>query len=329
MAAKKTANKPAPSKPVTRGGALSTNPSKPRTDPKVAQQKARDTYLTTVRNLGNLTVGSPEYNAALATVNKTGKQLGYKEGRINTAINKYAQKGTPGAPAGTPEAAFRGLTPEGQIQETGTDALALQNEAYRREMERMRQGQPDFSSQLESSRQQAMGQFERTMGPEFERQQMQLRQRMSEQGIDPNSGAYQAQMKMLNDAQGNARQNAMSQAFTQGAEYQQQGFTQDVTSRTMPFQFAQMGADAWKLPYAAKTQAEQAALDRASQERAARSGGGSAVAAARISADAARDIAAMEGINRYTQPKQPSPGSALAQGLGTGVGAAATRYATS
>ena len=72
MAAKKTANKPAPSKPVTRGGALSKSPSKPRTDPKVAQQKARDTYLTTVRNLGNLTVGSPEYNAALATVNKTG-----------------------------------------------------------------------------------------------------------------------------------------------------------------------------------------------------------------------------------------------------------------
>jgi len=329
MAAKKTANKPAASKPVTKGGALNTSPSKPRTDPKVAQQKARDTYLTTVRNLGNLTVGSPEYNAAIATVNKTGKQLGYKEGRINTAINKYAQKGTPGAPPGTPEAAFRGLTPEGQIQETGTDALALQNEAYAREMERMRQGQPDFSSQLESSRQQAMGQFERTMGPEFERQQMQLRQRMAEQGIDPNSGAYQAQMKMLNDAQSNARQNAMSQAFTQGAEYQQQGFTQDVTSRTMPFQFAQMGADAWKLPYAAKTQAEQAALDRQAQLQAARSGGGSAVAAARIQADAARDVAAMEGINRYTQPRQQSPESALAQGLGTAAGAAATRWATS
>jgi hypothetical protein len=77
------------------------------------------------------------------------------------------------------------------------------------------------------------------------------------------------------------------------------------------------------------TQAEQAALDRQAQLQAARSGGGSAVAAARIQADAARDVAAMEGINRYTQPRQQSPGSALAQGLGTGAGAAATRWATS
>lgn len=329
MAAKKTANKPAPSKPVTRGGALSTSPSKPRTDPKVAQQKARDTYLTTVRGLVNLTVGSPEYNAALATVNKTGKQLGYKEGRINTAINKYAQKGTPGAPPGTPEAAFRGLTPEGQIQETGTDALALANEAYAREMERMRQGQPDFSGQLESARQNVMGQFERTMGPEFERQQMQLRQRMAEQGIDPNSGAYQAQMKMLNDAQASARQNAMSQAFTQGAEYQQQGFTQDVTGRMLPFQMMQAGADAWKLPYAAKTQAEQAALDRASQERNVRASGSAATNVANINARSQQDSIAAANIQQYNQPQRQNPLSALAQGVGTGTSAAATRYITS
>jgi len=328
MAANKPANKPAPSKPVTRGGALSTSPSKPRTDPKVAQQKARNTYLTTVRNLGNLTVGSPEYNAAIEIINKTGKQLGYKEGRINTAINKYAQKGTPGAPPGTPEAAFRGLTPEGQIQEVGTDALALGNEAYIREMERMRQGQPDFSSQLESSRQQAAAQFERTMGPEFERQQMQLRQRMAEQGIDPNSGAYQAQMKMLNDAQSNARQNSMDSAFQRGAEYQQQEFTQDVTGRMVPFQMMQAGADAWKLPYAARTQAEQEALNRASQERAARSGGGSAVAAARIQADAARDVAAMERAQGWNQPQRQNPLSAAAQGLGTGAGAAVVNNTT-
>jgi len=329
MAAKKTANKPAPSKPVTRGGALSTSPSKPRTDPKVAQQKARDTYLTTVRNLGNLTVGSPEYNAAIATVNKTGKQLGYKEGRINTAINKYAQKGTPGAPAGTPEAAFRNLNEPAQTQELGEDYGAYLNQAFAQEQARLAAGQPDFSSQLESARQNVMGQFERTMGPEFERQQMQLRQRLAEQGIDPNSGAYQAQMKMLNDAQSNARQNAMTEAFTQGAGYQQQGFAQDVTGRTLPFQLAELGSKPYQLGFAARTQAEQAALDRQAQLQAARSGGGSAVRAAQIQADAARDVAAMQGMGQYTQPKQPSAGSALAQGLGTGVGAAATRYITS
>lgn len=323
MAAKKTTNKPA----VNKGGALSTAPSKPKTDPKAAQGQARQTYISTVQNLGSLVVGSPEYNAAIATINRTGKQLGYKPERINTAINKYQQKGTPGATPGTPEAAFRGLTPEQQAAEMGTDYGAYLNQAWAQEQARLGQPQQDFSSQLESARQNVMGQFERTMGPEFQRQQMELRQRLAEQGIDPNSGAYQAQMKALNDAQSNARQNAMTEAFTQGAGYQQQGFTQDITGRMLPFQIAQLGARPWELGFAARTEAQQKELDRQAQERIAKSGGGAAITAAQIQAQAARDAAAIQGMSQYqTQPK-PSIGSGFAAGLGTGAGAAATNWA--
>jgi len=312
MAAKKT-TKPA-------GGALTKTPSKPKVDPTAAKTQARELYLSTVRNLGNLTVGSPEYNAAIATVKKTGKQLGYNDNRITTAINKYQQRGTPGATPGTPESAFRGLPFEGQVQEVGSDALAYQNEAWRQEQQRLAQGMPDFSSQLESARQNVMGQFERTMGPEFERQQMELRQRMAEQGIDPNSGAYQAQMKMLNDAQNNARQNAMSQAFTQGADYQQQGFTQNIASRTLPFQLFQMGSEPWKLSYAAQQEAKQAELNRQAQERIAKSSGGSALGVAQLNRQTALDVAAMQNMGQYGQQPRPNPWSSAAQGIGTGVG---------
>lgn len=319
MAAKKT-TKPA-------GGALTKTPSKPKVDPTAAKTQARETYLSTVRNLGSLTVGSPEYNAAISTVKKTGKQLGYNDNRITTAINKYQQRGTPGATPGTPESAFRGLPFEGQVQEVGSDALAYQNEAWRQEQQRLAQGMPDFSSQLESARQNVMGQFERTMGPEFERQQMELRQRMAEQGIDPNSGAYQAQMKMLNDSQNAARQNAMSQAFTQGAEYQQQGFTQGVAGRMLPFQIAQLGSEPWKLGFAARTEAQQAELNRQAQERMAKAGGGASIRAAQIQADAMRDAAAAQAMGQYGQQPRPNPWSSAAQGIGTGVGLGVTNAA--
>ena len=319
MAAKNTTNKPA-----TKGGALSKNPSTPRNDPKAERAKNNDAYSASVRNLPNLLVGSPEYDAAINNINKLGKRLGYKPERINNSINKWQQKGTPGAPPGSPEAAFRNMSPDQQVAEMGEDYGAYLNQAWAQEQARLGQPQPDFSNQLESARQNVMGQFERTMGPEFQRQQMELRQRMAEQGIDPNSGAYQAQMKMLNDSQNSARQNAMSQAFTQGAEYQQQGFTQDVTGRTLPFQIAQLGSEPWKLGFAARTEAQQKALDRQAQERVARAGGGAAIRAAQIQADAARDTAAMQAMNGYNQQPKPNPWSGFATGFGTGAGAAAT-----
>lgn len=240
-----------------------------------------------------------------------------------TETNKPSNK-PPTNPNVTKDKDFRNLSQDKQIGEVGTDALAYTNLAFKKEQERLAAGQPNFSNQLDSARKVVLGQFERTMGPEFQRQQMELRQRMAEQGIDPNSGAYQAQMKMLNDSQNNARQNAMTEAFTQGAGYQQQGFTQDVTGRMLPFQIGQMSSEAWKLPFAARTEAEQKELDRQAAIQQARISGGATVGAARENAAAARDVAAAENMNRYNPVKKPSVGSSFATGFGTGSGAAAT-----
>lgn len=308
MAAKKPANK---------GGALSTNPSN-----KPAANKPPEG----LRRLSPGVYRNPQGQL----VNSKGKRIDSRGRPVKVAPTKPtapAPVGTPNAPAGSVEEQFRRLSPEQQAAEMGTDYGAYMNQAWAQEQARLAAGRPDFSSQLESARQNVMGQFERTMGPEFQRQQMELRQRLAEQGIDPNSGAYQAQMKMLNDAQSNARQNAMSQAFTQGAEYEQQGFTQDVTGRLLPFQIGQLGARPWELGFAARTEAEQKEKDRQAALQQARIGGGSAVNAAKIQADAARDAAAMQAMNQWNQPKQPSFGSGFAQGFGTGSGAAATNWA--
>lgn len=323
MAAKNTNNKPATNKSPSKGGALSTAPSKPAAN-KPAPNKAAE---------GLKRVSPGVYrNPQGQLVNSAGKRIDSRGRPIKTTPTKPAPTnkpvGTPNAPTGSVEEQFRNLSPEQQTTELGADYGAYLNQAFAAEQARLAQGQPDFSSQLESARQNVMGQFERTMGPEFQRQQMELRQRMAEQGIDPNSGAYQAQMKMLNDAQNNARQNAMSQAFTQGAEYQQQGFTQDVTGRMLPFQIAELGSKPYQLGYAARTQAEQAALDRAAQERVAKSGGGASIRAAQIQADAMRDAAATQAMGQYGQQPKPNVGSSLAQGIGTGIGAGTVGYIT-
>jgi len=321
--AKKPTNKPAASNKPAKGGALSTSPSAATNKP--AAEKPSTEGLKRVspgmyrNSQGQLT------NSKGVRIDSRGRPL-----KNVTPPKQTAPKpvGTPTAPTGSVEEQFRNLTPEQQVAEMGTDYGAYLNEAFAREQARLAAGQPDFSSQLESARQNVMGQFERTMGPEFERQQMQLRQRMAEQGIDPNSGAYQAQMKMLNDAQNSARQNAMTEAFTQGAGYQQQGFTQDVTGRMLPFQIAQAGSRPWELGFAARTEAQQKELDRKAQLEAARSGGGASVRSAQIQADAMRDVAAMERMNQYNQQPKPNIGSSLAQGLGSGSGAAAVNWAT-
>lgn len=302
-----------------KGGALSTSPSNKTPAAKKPAEGLKRVSPGIYRNSqGQL-------------VNSSGKRIDSRGRPVKVAPTKPTPTnkpvGTPNAPAGSVEEQFRNLSPEQQAAEMGTDYGAYMNQAWAQEQQRLAQGQPDFSSQLESARQNVMGQFERTMGPEFQRQQMELRQRLAEQGIDPNSGAYQAQMKMLNDSQSNARQNAMSQAFTQGAEYQQQGFTQDVTGRMLPFQIGQLGARPWELGFAARTEAEQKEKDRQAAIQQARIGGGSSVSAAKIQADAMRDAAAAQAMGQYNTPKQPSTWSSVAQGVGTGAGAAATNWA--
>jgi hypothetical protein len=205
-----------------------------------------------------------------------------------------------------------------------------------------------YGQQMELARQNVMQQFERTMQPEFARQENEFQQKMLEQGIDPNSQAFQLQYKQMKDAQENARLNAISQAFSQGAGYQQQGFEQQQQAAMLPFQ--QFGAvkEMYTLPYAAgqemrqiqtkqqweQQQAErqrqferrQAEANRQAQLAATRMGTGATIASARIGAEAqmhGQNLAAMQGYQG--QPSIPWYNYA-AQGFATAIPGAVAGY---
>lgn len=194
-----------------------------------------------------------------------------------------------------------------------------------------------FQGQLEQARQSVMGEFERTMGPQFEREEQAFRQRMAEQGIDPNSGAYQVQYQNMKEAQNAARQGAQAQAFQLGAGYQQQNFQQGMEGRRLPFEQLAATTPYFTLPYQTGMAGQQAELQRkfeAEQLRAqneqrmreAQLGASTTMGAAQLGAQTQRDIATMQMVNSQYGNQQPQTVpwynyaiQGAAQGAGAGI----------
>jgi hypothetical protein len=305
MAAKKTANK---------GGALKTNPSATTSTNKPADGLKRLSAGVYRNSQGQLT-------------NSSGKRID-SQGRILKGTGSQPSGNTPAGPKAQKD--FSQLTPEQQGNQMGDvsgkfgmDILgrAGQFDPNNPWANVQQQG---FTDQMNAARQSVMGEFERTMAPEFQRQDAEFEQRMADQGIDPNSGAYQAQFRAIKESQNNARNQAQSQAFQLGSQYQQQGYDQFMGGQKLPFEQYAATSDMWKVPYATQMDALQAEKNRQAQERMAKTSGSSAIGAAQIQANAARDVAAMQGMNQYNQSQRPNAGSSFAQGLGTGFGAGAT-----
>lgn len=185
--------------------------------------------------------------------------------------------------------------------------------------------QQAFTDQLNQARESVMGQFERSMAPQFEREQREFEQRMAERGIDPNSGAYQAQYKAMMDSQNNQRLNAQAQAFQLGGQYQQQGFEQATTGQMMPFQQWQAMQDPWKLQYAARQEAEQKERDRQAALQQARIGAGATTRSAQIAADASLNRANLDAINAGYPQNKPNIGNDIIRGVVAGGTAAALK----
>lgn len=302
-------------------GALGKNPPKPKVDPKAAAKKNRDDYLNTVRNLGQYPVGSPEYQAAVDKVTKLGKQLGYKDNRINTAISKYAQQGTPGAPAGSPESNFRRLGPDQQGQELGEDYRAYQNQLYANYMgtspeQYMKNYEIGFQQERDKAYNDVVNQFERTNADQFNREDQAFQQQMLSQGIDPNSGYYQAQYKALKDSQNNQRLNAQYNASQQAYSVAKQAFEQGTKQYGLPAEMSQYVMAPGMLQY--KTE-QEAQMEKARNEAAiqqARISGGATTNAANINAKTQREIAYLEAAKAQdNQPRTVSPGNAFATGV--------------
>jgi len=310
MAADKKSNK---------GGALKTNPSNAAPSNDAAKGLKRLSPGVYRNPQGQLT-------------NSRGQRIDSRQRPVKTEKPNKAPKG-PAAPAPTDAQRFARLTPEQQGNQmadvSGQFGMDILNRASQFDPNNpwANAQQQGFTDQMNAARQSVMGEFERTMIPEFERQDAEFQQRMAEQGIDPNSGAYQAQFRAIKESQNNARNQARSQAFQLGSQYQQQGYEQFIGGQKLPFEQYAATEKMWALPYSAQMEAQQAEKNRQAQLAAARYGSGASVRAAQIQADAMRDTAAMQNINQYDEPRKPSFGSGFAQGLGTGAGAAATNWA--
>ena len=278
----------------------------------------------------NLTRVSPGMyrNPEGQLVNVRGQRIDSRGRRVSVGGGKQTkpgQEGLPGAPTGSAEESFRRLNPEQQNREMYEDAGAFYNQvmsnAMRFDPNNPAAGyQQGFTNQLDAARQNVMDQFERTMAPQFQREQAAFQQQMAEQGIDPNSEGYQARYKAMMDSQNAQRLNAQSQAFQLGSGYQQQGFEQAVAGQMLPFQQLGVAQEPWKLQYASQQEAIQREKDRQAAALQARIGAGASIRSAQISADASMHRANLDAINQgYPTNRKPSLGTEITRGAVTGI----------
>jgi hypothetical protein len=168
-------------------------------------------------------------NAKQERVNSRGQQIDVR-GRV--VRKEPAQAATPATPgAETQPATPAQLTPEQQADQ-GIYGGLNQQLGFLQSQGQFQPG--DFGQQMQQAYGNVMQNFERTMGPQFAREQADFRQMAAERGLDPNSEAYRSLQQQVNQNQESQRQAAMSSAQTAAQGVQQQGFTQAATQYQMP-----------------------------------------------------------------------------------------------
>ena len=272
-------------------------------------------------------------NGALGQDPTTQQAAGFNPERLQRRIN-YLQKRNPNDPrlrglrgklkAGG-QAPIQEQSPQQQLQTTaGTSADIFQRMGgYAQGFDpstMQSQYDPIYSQEMERARQNVMGQFERQMGPEFQRQQEQFQQMAAERGLDPNSVAYKTQLQQLNERQDAARQQAMSGAESAAQGVQSQMYQQATGLSLLPGQIAGQFMTPYEyqqkmlqLQAQQKYESEEARRERESRERIARIGASSG---SQAPSTYDRWIAGqIEG--GYDQTPQPNP---WATGIGGFVG---------
>jgi len=219
-------------------------------------------------------------------------------------------------------------SPQEQLQTTaGTSADIFQRMAgYAQGFDpanMQSQYDPIYSQEMERARQNVMGQFERQMAPEFQRQQEQFQQMAAERGLDPNSVAYKTQLQHRNERQDAARQQAMSSAEQAAQGVQSQMYQQATGLSLLPGQIAGQYMTPYEyqqkmlqLQSQQKYESEEARRERESRERIARIGASSGSQAPSLYD---RWIAGqIEG--GYDQTPQPNPWAGVIGGFAGGFG---------
>ena len=310
-------------------GALAKDP-KGTADPK--QAKALEMYNKGIKMLEKYEVGHPRRKIAENLINRSGPQTGnanWNKG-LNTKPGKNAVKQTP-------EQKFKALSPEEMrttlTGEAGALALGNINLAQGFDPNKPFTGyEMGFGQARDKAYSDVMAQFNRSMEPEFQRQSAEFQQRMADQGLDPASGAYQAQYKALADAQNNARLNAQSQASQTAYDVQQQAFNQGQTSYNMPFNWQQVQQPLFMTPWEqagnvnlANIQAEaarkQQELQNAGAARTAGISAGASITNTNATIAAENDRAARDRIANIqnNQPNNNTFGGGVRSGLPGGV----------
>ena len=286
-------------------------------------------------------------NGALGQDPTTQRAAGFNPERIQRRIN-YLQKRNPNDPrlrglrnklragrrgegsAAAPQqpTPIGEMNPRQQLQETaGTSAEIFERMGgYAQGFDpatMQSQYDPIYSQEMERARQNVMGQFERQMAPEFERQQQQFQQMAAERGLDPNSVAYKTQLQQLNERQDAARQQAMSQAESAAQGVQSQMYQQATGLALLPGQIAGQYMTPYEyqqkmaqLRAQQQYESEQARLERQSREQIARIG----ASAAKPDTSVYDEWAARRIAEGYAPTQNPNPGAGFFEGVAGGFG---------
>jgi hypothetical protein len=262
---------------------------------------------------------------------------GFNPDRLQRRIN-YLQKRNPNDPrlrnlrnrlkTGGGRSDFERMSPEQQAQQlAGTSGQVFEQMAgYAQGFDpstMQSQYDPIYSQEMERARQNVMGQFERQMAPEFQRQQEQFQQMAAERGLDPNSVAYKTQLQQLNERQDAARQQAISSAEQAAQGVQQTMFSQAGQMAMMPGQIVKQFMTPYEyqqkmlqLQSQQQAEAEQGRLDRQSREQIARIG----ASAANQGPTPYDKYIAGRIAEGYGGGQQPNPMAGFAGGFAGGFG---------
>ena len=186
-----------------------------------------------------------------------------------------------------------------------------------------------FQNSIDRAYTQVMNRFDQTNRAEFDRQNAEFNQRMLEQGIDPNSGAYQNQYRALADAQNRARQDAEFQASQQAYAVAGQAAKQQNEWIAGLEKAAELGQISWQQVYEARQKAADAEKARQNALEQARISAGATLGSSRIQAESNAYVAGLDALkNQGNQNQQPNPvNTAIGSGVG-GAGAAIIKNTT-
>jgi hypothetical protein len=304
-------------KKKNKGGALKADPPKSNVSKEVASWQRK--YNDAVKTFKKQKPGSKEQEKWARIVQRWGAKSQIPN--WEKALGNYK--------APTPEEKFANMSAEDQRRQMEIDAM----EQYRRMMEQASTFDPNkpfagyemgFGEARDKAYSDVMAQFNRSMEPEFQRQNAEFQQRMADQGLDPNSGAYQAQYKAMADAQNNARLNAQSQASQQAYQVQQQAFGQGQIAAMTPFEQWQASKEPFILPYQQAGDVNLANIQGSWQQKMQAAQNAAAIKQANIAASTSRantaaDIASREEMFRQQQLGQYPTGSQKKPGFKEGV----------